>query len=134
MGRAQGSQRLVGRPAGLPSPQPCDRTRGLLRQAATRTPAGAVAGKLARQERARGLAGAPGRSRHGPVAAAACAIACVDTGREDADRRVLGTGVIPARGEAEHVVALGPVAMAHGGTRRRDRKAVSLHREQVDVL
>jgi hypothetical protein len=106
----------------------------LLLQAATRTQAGEIAVQGALQKPARGIAGAPGRSRHGPLEAAACEIECGDNSIEEADRIILDNGVVEALGEADHFVAMCPLEMAHGGTRLRDRKEVSFHSSQVDVL
>jgi hypothetical protein len=49
-------------------------------------------------------------------------------------RRRLGHGVGEALRAEEHVVALCPLDMAHGGPRRRDRQNAAFHREQGEVL
>jgi hypothetical protein len=113
-------------PERLQPPPPCDLARRLLLPAATRTEAVERASTVARQTSARGLARSPRRSRHGPWGAAGCAVECVDTGLEEAARSLLGQGVVEALGEEAHVVAVRPLEMAHGGTRRRDGQAASL--------
>jgi hypothetical protein len=66
------------------------------------------------------MAGAPCRSRHGTSEAACAKGELIDKGLEEADGMVLGNVVVEALGEAEHVVAVRTLDMAHGGTRRRE--------------
>jgi hypothetical protein len=98
----------------LPPPPQGNMAVGLWLQAAPRTQAvqRAVAGALA--EIARGIAGAPRRRRHGPLDAAGCEVECVATGIAEADGGGLGNGIVAARRQAEHVVALRTLHMAHG--------------------
>jgi len=106
------SHRLVVGPELLQQSQPFDTALRLLRKAATRTPAVeiTIAGEL--QEIARGMAGAPCRSRHGTSEAACAEGELIDKGLEGADGMVLGN-VVEALGEAEHVVAVRASDMAH---------------------
>jgi hypothetical protein len=65
------------------------------------------------QEIARGIAGAPCRSRHGTSEAACFEGEFVDKGVGEADGIVLGHVVVEALGEAEHFVAVRALDMAH---------------------
>ena len=97
----------------LSQPHQLDMALCLLRQAATRTPAGERAGEGALQEIARRRAGSPCCSRHGTSEAACHEVEFVDKGLEEADGSVLGNGVVEALGEEEHCMAMRTVDMAH---------------------
>ena len=124
--RAQGGNRRGGGPERLPQPPQVDIALRLLRQAATRPPAVAIAVTGALQALARGLAGSPGSRRHGTAEAACFELACVDQGIEEADGMIPGPGGVEALREAEHVVAVCPLARAPGSTRLRDRTEASV--------
>jgi hypothetical protein len=94
-------------------------------QAPTRTQAIEIAIEVELQKIARGIAGAPSRSRHGTLEAACDEVEFVDKGINEADRIALGNGVVEALREDNHFVVVHALDMAHRGARLRDRKVAS---------
>jgi len=130
VGLAEVGERPMLGPTLLHAPPQGDLAVRRLRKTATRTPAGASAGAVERQERTRSSAGAPCRRRSGPVDAACGEVTVVAHGLAAADRMVRGPVVVEARREDDHGVAGRTVAMAHAGTPLRASTEVACSSEQ----